>query len=164
MAIHPKAIGLLIAILLGGSLFCSSARAWEGVVVAVPDGDSLTVNRGGRLHHVRLYGIDSPEYGQSCWMEARGLTREITMGRQVSVEPMDTDHYGRNVALVWSQGRLVNSELVRKGQAWVYSRYCRQQPLCREMDGLEQAARDARLGLWRERKPTPPWSWRHARH
>jgi endonuclease YncB( thermonuclease family) len=163
MVMHPKATGLLIAFLLGGSLLCASARAWEGVVVAVPDGDSLTVDRGGRVHHLRLYGIDSPEYGQACWREARGLTREITMGRRVSVESMDTDRYGRIVALVWSQGRLVNSELVREGQAWVYPRYCRQQPLCADMNGLEQSAKAARLGVWRERNPKPPWSWRYSR-
>jgi len=164
MAIHPKAMGLLSALLLGGLLFSSSVRAWEGVVVAVPDGDSLTVNQGGRVHHVRLYGIDSPEYGQVCWTEARGLTRELTMGRRVNVEPKDTDRYGRIVALVWSQGRLVNSELVRKGQAWVYPRYCREQPLCRDMNSLEQSAKDARLGIWHDRNPTPPWSWRHVQH
>lgn len=164
MAMHPRAIGILIAILLGSSLLCSSTWGWEGVVVAVPDGDSLTVNRGGREHHIRLYGIDSPEYGQACWMESRGLAREMIMGQRVSVEPMDTDHFGRIVALVWSQGRLVNSELVRKGQAWVYSRYCRQQPLCKDLNSLEQSAKHARLGVWRERNPTPPWLWRHSFH
>lgn len=48
------------------------AYAWEGYVTGVPDGDSLRVKKGGRVYEIRLYGIDSPEYGQFCWQEARG--------------------------------------------------------------------------------------------
>jgi endonuclease YncB( thermonuclease family) len=163
MCMVPKAARLLTAMFFCCFLYCSSAQAWEGVVVTVPDGDSLEVKQGDLVHKIRLYGIDCPEYGQASWIEARGLTRAMALGQRLSVEPMDTDKYGRIVALVWSQGGQVNSELVRKGQAWVYPRYCQKQPLCRDMNVLEQTARAARLGLWHQPNPTPPWSWRHSR-
>lgn len=153
----------MIAVLLWALLASGPAWGWEGWVVAAVDGDSLEVNQGGRVGQVRLYGIDCPEYGQSGWLAARELTRALALGQRVRVEPMDRDGYGRTVALVWNQGQLVNRELVRHGQAWVYRRYCRSQPLCSELDDLEQAARRAGLGLWQERAPEPPWAWRHHR-
>jgi len=155
--------GQMIAMLFWVLLASGPAWGWEGLVVAAVDGDSLEVNENSRFRQIRLYGIDSPEYGQPGWQAARALTRALVLGQRVRVEPMDRDGYGRTVALVWCQGQLVNRELVRQGQAWVYRRYCREQPLCRELDGLEQAARRAGLGLWRERAPEPPWAWRRHR-
>lgn len=128
--------------------------------MGVLDGDSLRVKKGSRVSEVRLYGIDSPEYGQSCWQEARALTRGLVLGKNVQVTSMDRDHYGRVVALVWHQGQLVNGELVRNGLAWVYPRYCQTQPLCSDMKTLEAAARKQGRGLWREKSPTAPWLWR----
>ena len=57
-------------LLLALVLTAVPARAWQGRVRSVPDGDSLTVERAGRTVKVRLYGIDSPEYRQPGWLEA----------------------------------------------------------------------------------------------
>ena len=62
-------------LLLALVLTAVPARAWQGRVRSVPDGDSLTVERAGRTVKVRLYGIDSPEYRQPGWREARDFTR-----------------------------------------------------------------------------------------
>lgn len=145
-------------------LHSSPAHAWEGSVTRVLDGDSLEVQKTGQIYSIRLYGIDSPEYGQPCWREAKRLTRSLVLGETVTIDPMDADRYGRIVALVRKQGQLINSELVRNGLAWVYSRYCRAQPLCSDMKVLEQNARNQGLGLWREREPLPPWSWKQLQH
>jgi len=145
------------------ALTCSSASAWEGYVTATPDGDSLKVKRGDRIYEIRLYGIDCPEYGQSYWRDAGGFTRSLVLGERVSIEALDTDRYGRIVALVRKQGKLLNGELVGNGLAWVYPRYCHAQPLCNDLELLERDARRQRLGLWRERAPQPPWSWRRGR-
>lgn len=155
----PITQGLLGAILLL-VLLNTLTYAWEGKVIGTPDGDSLRIKKGGQVSEVRLYGIDSPEYGQSCWQEAKALAKGLVMGKNVMVEPMDTDQYGRVVALVHYQGRIINRELVRNGMAWVYPRYCQAQPLCREMKALEQAARRQGVGVWREKAPMPPWLWR----
>jgi endonuclease YncB( thermonuclease family) len=159
-AIAIKGFFFVILIFLLNS---APARAWEGVVTGTPDGDSLKVKRGGRLVNIRLYGIDSPEYGQSCWQEARGLTRALVLGKRVDIESLDTDQYGRIVALVRYQGQLLNSELVRHGLAWVYPRYCRAQPLCGDMQAMERAAKKEGLGFWSERAPLPPWIWKMQR-
>ena len=146
------------------SLSCLPAHGWEGLVTKVLDGDSFGVKKGRRVHEIRLYGIDSPEYGQLFWQEARGLTRELVLGEIVNVKPMDRDHYGRIVALVWHQGQLVNSELVRNGLAWVYPRYCQKQPLCSDMKTMEEAAQKQGRGLWREKSPMAPWLWKRLKN
>ena len=152
----PGWIGLVVALVLAAT----PAMAWQGRVRSVPDGGSLTVDRAGRTVKVRLYGIDSPEYRQPGWREARDFTRRLVNGRTVDIEPMDRDNYGRVVAVVSRDGVLVNRELVRAGHAWQYPRYCRSRDLCAEMESLQDAARAERLGLWREPSPLPPWKWK----
>ncbi|MDO5675388.1 MAG: thermonuclease family protein [bacterium] len=142
-------------------LFSPLALAWQASVVSVGDGDSLKVRRDTRVLKVRLYGIDSPELNQAHGRAARSVARQwLPPGRQIEVEPMYRDNYGRIVALVWVQGRLINAELVQSGAAWVYPRFCRSQDICRPMNALQEEARQARRGLWQEKQPEPPWQWK----
>jgi micrococcal nuclease len=141
----------------------ANAAAWEGVVVKVLDGDSLRVQAGGKITEIRLYGIDTPEYGQAYGNKAKQFSRRLILGQQVDVREMDTDHYGRTVALVSTGSRLLNRELVRAGLAWHYPSYCRLQPLCTELKQLQAAAEKEGRGLWRDKNPLPPWQWKRSR-
>jgi endonuclease YncB( thermonuclease family) len=107
-----------------------------------------------------LYGIDTPEYGQDYSDRAGSFTRKYLLDKIVSVELMDVDKYGRTVALIQSQGRLINRELVRAGMAWVYPWFCREEPLCSELKNLEGKARKSRRGLWQLEDPVAPWDWK----
>ncbi len=138
----------------------SAAFAWQARVVGVPDGDSLKVERQGKTYKVRLYGIDSPEYGQEGFRPARDYTRDRVSGRTVAITVMDKDRYGRVVALVERDGQLINRELVARGLAWMYPRYCKTESLCHELEVLQQSAREQRLGLWQGERPQPPWKWK----
>jgi len=140
-----------------------ATEVWEGVVTRVIDGDSLRIKRGDQLVTIRLYGIDSPEYGQACWREARDGAKALVLDKKVRVEPVATDQYGRTVAVVGFRGQLINAEMVGRGLAWVYRHYCTTQPLCGRLDALEEKARSNRLGIWREQRPVPPWVWRHGK-
>lgn len=142
----------------------SSAMAYEAVVTHILDGDSFRVRRGDTTETIRLYGIDCPEYRQDGWQGAKKMTTALLGRYSLEIQPMDTDRYGRTVALVRARGRLVNAELVRNGWAWVYRRYCRAQPLCRQLDDFEQEARRDRRGIWRKKKPVPPWVWKRRSH
>ena len=149
-----------IVFCLAFCMFTSMASAWHGYVVKVLDGDSLRVKRGMKFYEIRLYGIDTPEYKQAYGEKAKRFTKSRTYKKTVTVEPKDVDRYDRIVALVKSQGRLVNQELVRDGLAWVYPKYCREQPLCLEMKKDEDRARKARRGLWKQKDPLSPWQWK----
>ena len=109
-----------------------------------------------------MYGIDTPERGQAFGTKAKKFTSDMVFGEVVEVEPVDTDRYGRTVALVSVFKRLVNEELVNAGYAWVYTRYCTQ-PLCERWKLLESEAREAKRGLWADPHAIPPWEFRSER-
>jgi len=141
-------------------LHAACASAWHGLVVKIIDGDSLRVQRNGKIIEVRLYGIDTPEYRQPYSNKAKQYLRRQVYRRMVEVAEKDIDRYGRIVALVTSGTRLINRELVREGLAWFYPRYCREQPLCGEIQQLELKAAREKRGLWRDENPVAPWEWK----
>ena len=108
-----------------------------------------------------MYGIDSPEYKQAFGLQAKKQLQTLISRRKLTIENMDTDRYGRTVALVQTtDGTDVNEEMVRTGMAWVYDQYCRREDVCARLRQAENEARSAKRGLWAEENPTPPWLWR----
>lgn len=145
------------------SLFLAApCLAWSGRVHGVHDGDSIDVtNAEGALVTLRLYGIDAPEAKQSFGFQARQRLRKLVSRRSVEVSVLDTDRYGRNVALVrLADGTHVNEEMVRAGLAWVYDAYCQDEAVCALLRQAQAEARTAGRGLWAEISPQPPWEWR----
>lgn len=149
---------ITLAVGAGGGLFL------RGKVVSVADGDTITmITQGGSLQKLRLYGVDCPESGQAGGKEAAAFTSDLALFREVKVETVDTDRYGRSVALVtFEDGRILNQELVANGHAWVYRQYCKK-IICASWMRLEADARKQKRGLWRQNNPLPPWKWRAAR-
>lgn len=135
----------------------------RGKVVSVSDGDTITVfTEGGSLQRIRLYGVDCPETRQPGGEAAASFTSGLALFQEASYTTMDTDQYGRAVALVTLPGgRLLNQELIAGGHAWVYRNYCKA-PVCASWMVLEAKARSERRGLWRQGDPVPPWKWRAA--
>ena len=135
----------------------------RGKVVSVADGDTLTVfTQGGSLQKIRLYGVDCPESAQPGGTAAASFTSAQALFQEISYTRVDTDQYGRAVALVTlADGRLLNQELVAGGHAWVYRSYCKR-PECFSWQGLEAKAREEKKGLWGQARPVPPWKWRTA--
>lgn len=141
-------------------VWCGAANAdgWLGRVVAVHDGDTLTVRRFGEAVQVRLDEIDAPELGQDYGQEARQSLARLCLGMHADVRVHGQDKYDRVLARVRCAGTDANAEQIRQGSAWFYAQYSHDEAL-RE---LETAARARGLGLWASRRPTPPWSFRHA--
>jgi len=155
------AVAALLAVLLAGPGCAPTPESVIiGEVVAIHDGDTLSVLTGGRTVRVRLACVDAPEQGQAFGSRARERLAEEAMRRTVRVEVVDHDDYGRTVGRVWADGSLVNLELVRAGLAWHYTYHC---PDDRALAAAEMEAKTARRGLWAEPGPVPPWQWRRRR-
>jgi endonuclease YncB( thermonuclease family) len=159
---HPNAKILVpFALLL---LVAAATASQSGRVVAVADGDTLTVQVEGRSApvHIRLFGIDTPEGGQPYGAEARAALSELVAGRTLRLEERDVDAYGRIVARVFAGDTDVNAELVREGAAWVYRKYTQDERLI----ALEREARAEKRGLWAlpASERVPPWKWRKSEH
>jgi len=149
---------LLFSVLLAASP--QTAR-----VVAVHDGDTITVRFDGNTEKVRLVGIDSPElkderqaYRDAAYA-ARDYARSRMGGETITLESeprqADRDKYGRLLRyVVLRDGTIVNEELVRKGYAHVYDRF--QFTLKPRFKVAESEAKREKLGVWR----LPPGRWR----
>jgi endonuclease YncB( thermonuclease family) len=134
-------------------------------VVGVADGDTLTLlDEQRQQHRIRLDGIDAPERSQPFGQRARQSLASLAHGREALAECPKTDKYGRSVCRVTVDGVDVGLEQVRRGLAWHYVRYAREQsPEARVAYArAEQQARGDRSGLWSYRDPTPPWDYRRA--
>lgn len=126
-------------------------------VVGVTDGDTLTCLSGGREQiKVRLGSIDAPEKSQDFGQRSKAALSDLVYGRDVHLQVIDTDRYGRTVAKVIVGGTDVNLEQVKSGMAWVYRKYAKDQRYL----AAERAARSARAGLWADSNPVEPSVWR----
>jgi endonuclease YncB( thermonuclease family) len=123
----------------------------------VIDGDSLNIAGV----EIRLYGIDAPEFHQTCrragrpWdcgRSAARFLRELIARRELRCQPRDQDVYGRTVAICFVEGFDLGAAMVRAGQAVAYGAY----------GADEEDARRARRGIWSSQFEQPA-SWR-ARH
>lgn len=141
-------------------LFASAAAAepvHTGKVVRVAEGRTVSaLLTGDGQMKVRLASIDTPERGQPFGRVATRTLAGYVAGKQVEVEEVDVDRYGRVVGHVYADGGWVNGALVRDGVAWVYRKYSDDPQLLR----LEREAREEGRGLWVEPDPVPPWEWR----
>jgi micrococcal nuclease len=147
---------VLIGAMLILSLSCSE-REQQGHVVKVIDGDTFEMKAGNEKFRVRLFGIDSPERGQAFNVKAKEFTASLIADREVTVIIRNKDRYGRFVGDVYrDDGLYINSEIVKAGYAWHFTRYSDDPELSR----LEQEAQQARRGLWRDDHPVPPWEFR----
>lgn len=127
-----------------------------GRVVAIHDGDSLTLLVDRVQHRIRLNGIDAPERGQAWNQRARQALADLCFGQQAEVILQGTDRYGRELGDVYVGDLFVNAQMVRVGMAWHYKQYSKDETLA----ALEEEAREAKRGLWADPSPMPPWDYR----
>ena len=160
----PKTFRCLLALLLASALSSNLwAQSLVGEVVAIADGDTLTVLDADRVQHkIRLAGIDAPERKQPFGQRSRQTLADLVFRKQVEVMTEKKDRYGRTIGKVIYQGRDVNLLLVSEGMAWHYKQYAREQDAAdQKLYALaEESARAEQRGLWRDPQPIPPWSWR----
>ena len=153
--------------LLGLCMVCLPSAAWAerwvGKVVGVADGDTVTVlDAQQRRHRIRLLGIDAPEQNQAFGQKSKQSLSEQVFGHEVTVESTHKDRFDRLVGKLWLHDVDVNLVQIQRGMAWHFKHYARDQlPADRSRyDHAEQQARQARLGLWQDADPMPPWQFR----
>ena len=114
-----------------------------GVVTRVLDGDTLVLETGLR---VRLAGVNAPEADECYSSQAADRLRALS-GADLEIEVVGIDQFDRTLAYVWSQGTLVNLDLVARGLA-LASTPAEGDPYGRSLVQAEEAAYAQRLGMW----------------
>jgi endonuclease YncB( thermonuclease family) len=153
------ALGLTILVVCALLSCDAHAERWlDASVVRTIDGDTLEVRSDGETLRIRLSGIDTPERGQPWYRRSKQALADRVAGREVRINAITTDRYGRTIGEVYADDVCVGCELLREGHAWVYRRYSTD-PILLE---IEAEARRARRGLWGlpESERVAPWEWR----
>ena len=158
MTLHQVFVLVSVLVLPYGHVQPAPAvsRQFTGTVVAIHDGDTISVRTARETIRVRLEGIDCPEYRQPYSARAKQFTAELVYRKDVTVDGRGEDQYGRLLARVRVDGVEVNEALVRNGLAWHYQRG----EIDPALADAERTARAARAGLWADPNPVPPWRWR----
>jgi endonuclease YncB( thermonuclease family) len=79
----------------------ANATTIEGRVVAVADGDTVTVlDSANTQHKIRLSGIDAPEKKQPYGQRSKQSLSDLVFDRQVTIETDKVDKYRREVGKV----------------------------------------------------------------
>lgn len=162
-----KLLLLLITILVCNS--CTNKKLDKlpknltGKVIGVLDGDTIDILYDGKPLRIRLAHIDCPEIRkqQPYARDAKQFTSKYCFGQIVRIQHSNSfDRSKRLIGeVITSTGKNLNKGLVTAGLAWHYKKYSNST----EYNELEQNARAAQNGLWREPNPTPPWEWRRPR-
>ena len=128
---------------------CSPAAAGPAIfgLAIAQDGDSLRIGDS----EIRLFGIDAPEYNQTCQRDGKGwdcgkaaaeqLAKLVT-GRELSCVRVDIDEHARFVSRCSLAGKDINKAMVESGYAIAYRHYST------DYVPAEEMAKAAKLGLW----------------
>ena len=140
----PSEVGLKV-----DSKAADKSKPEEVRVSFVVDGDTFVLEDGRK---VRLIGIDTPEYGQDYFQEAKQKTFDLVFGKKVLLEKdtSEYDTYGRILRYVYVDGVFVNLELVKGG----YARALTIPPDVKYADLFTSAEYGARLGkrgIWKDK-------------
>lgn len=138
------------------SYACAAYADFDGQVIGIADGDTLTVRRDSEVVKVRLTEIDAPEKAQPFGNRSRKSLADLCFGKVARLVEAGRDRYGRTLARVYCAGTDANAEQVHRGMAWAFTKYLTDPGI----KALEDEARAARLGLWADAQPMAPWDWR----
>lgn len=122
-------------------------------VERVIDGDTLMLE--GQVR-VRLIGVDTPETKhprkpvEPLGPEATEFTRSQVENRDVKLgfDRERRDRYGRVLAYVYVDGKLLNEEIIRAGFSRAETRYKFDRAMALRFQHAEDEAREAGRGIW----------------
>lgn len=136
---------------------------FHGKVFRVWGGDYFDIRNGQLIHYVCLQGVDSPKPGQPFFVEAREELRRIIGDNDLRVVVKRLDESKVAFAKVWIPGESdtdpeidIGLELTKRGFGWYDGNSFEGDA---DYQSAEAQAREAKLGLWIQPAPVPPWDF-----
>ena len=115
------------------------------VVQRIIDGDTFDLENEDRI---RIYGINAPEYPKGCMSEdAKNRLEELILNKNVGIQQVTKDNFGRLVSLVYLDNLFINEVLVEEG----FATFEKSKPEIESTLELERAqvkARQTGRGIW----------------
>lgn len=127
-------------------------------VTNVYDGDTVELKNSSGKFKLRLANIDAPERNQAYGKKSRRALTKLCKGNKIVVTAqfVGIDKYNRHLGNLHCNQTDVALYLVEHGLAWHNAKYSNDL----KTQNAEQLARQKRIGLWKSKKPIPPWAWR----
>lgn len=135
----------------------------QGKVFAVYDGDTISLqDSNNNIFSIRFQGIDAPEGKQKFGKESRQSLSDLILDKNVVVIVNKKDTYDRYLGSVYLDGQDVGLMQIKAGMAWHFKKYADEQSAVNreKYERAEREAQTAKVGLWTEDKPKPPWIYR----
>ena len=140
-------------------LFTTLGIADESYILTkVIDGDTVELNGISGKLKLRLSDIDAPERNQAYGKKSRRALVKLCKGNSISIRAtiLGTDKYNRYLGKLQCNHTDASLYLAEHGFAWHNEKYSNDPVI----QNAAFAAREKRLGLWKRKKPIPPWVWR----
>lgn len=152
-----KVVTLLLGMVCLLNVYATDGESIKCVVVEVLDGNTLVVkSQDNEEVKVILYGVDSPELDQDYGMESKMLLEKKALKKCVYVQFQGMDRKGNHFAIVTTDKNVdLRVELLKKGLAWTAEK----NPLP-DLESYRAMAEKKGVGLWQQKEPTPPWTYR----
>jgi micrococcal nuclease len=130
-------------------------------VVRVVDGDTIIVAPHTRI---RLIGVDTPETVkpehpvEPFGPEATRFSKDFLAGgtARLTFDRERLDRFGRHLAYVWVDDRMLNEELIRAGLGRYEPHFHYSQAMKRRFREAQREAREAHRGIWSQMVPAVP--------
>lgn len=162
-----------ICLLLIAFLGCESDRSrvpvpltktppysYQGTIKRIWGGDNFEVVENDKIHFAYMRGVDTPEFGQFGHDAAVELIHKMTENRTVTIHVVGRDEWKREVCdttLVVAGEEIDPAvELLENGLAWFD---LSDGPYAKMYRDMEERARDAKIGIWSQPNPIPPWEY-----
>jgi endonuclease YncB( thermonuclease family) len=123
---------------------CSGFQAF---MIGAGDGNTIRIVNSGHTESIRLYGVQVLAKDQPLGMKASEFLSSLFLGREVEITPVEKHGDGSVSAMVSFEGESLNRKMIAFGLGWIDTLYCGR-PECREWAGLQDKARENKLGVW----------------
>lgn len=124
-------------------------QSFSGIVKVI-DGDSIKVDS----NEVRLFGIDAPEYKQTCFnaenaeyncgQVSKWFLFNLANGKQATCYYAQKDIYNRFLSKCYIGETSINEKILENGMAIIYDYKTSDE----KMDKLEAKAKTSKIGVW----------------
>ncbi len=141
---------------LGVLLLFISHGAQAASIAYFYDGDTVRIEDYGQTFKLRITDIDAPERNQSYGLKSRRALMKLCSNTTISYQVIGLDKYQRKLGKLQCNQQDAGLYMVQSGHAWFAEHYSTDHALLL----TQQQAQQAKLGLWKAEKPTPPWVWR----
>lgn len=128
-------------------LFLFPSLLSAATVTTVIDGDTIRLEDG---RTVRYLGVNTPEYGQPFYEEAKRFNEQLVAAKSIRLEThgKERDRYGRVLAYVFVDNVLINAQIVAEG--WGHVFLLQSLSKVNEWLPLQKNAQEQRKGMWRD--------------